>query len=134
MKLAKWASIYHENLRVDYPLTKPYLLEAGGIGGGVPLNFHEVYNLRVSLMFFNAHLPPAILRQFVTFWAADAELKHDSGLPQLKGWFSKGDKAQGSGDQRWVTYGIAVSFPIIMVFCGKWLYLKGNDPIGETLF
>lgn len=33
MKLAKWASIYHGNLRVDYPLTKPYLLEAGGIGG-----------------------------------------------------------------------------------------------------
>ena len=98
MKLAKWASIYHGNLRVDYPLIKPYLLESGGIGGGVPLNFHEVYNLRVSLMLKRTHSPSnsAAIRDFLA--AADAE-QYMIGSINSVGWLERWRLAQGSGDQ-----------------------------------
>ena len=54
-----------------------------------------------------AHLPPAILRVEVTFWAADAEFDHDRVSLNSKGWVGKvtfGPRIRGSS---WVTYGIA---------------------------
>lgn len=135
MKLAKWASIYHGNLRVDYPLIKPYLLEAGGIGGGVPLNFHEVYNLRVSLMLKRTPFPQQFCSNSWLFGLSMLSLPLIRVSLNSNGWL-----------ERWrlalLDQGIKLGYlwncswnPIIMVFSRKMAgYLKGNRSYwSETL-